>query len=163
MSPREPWSRHCSPNSQIISTLFERQLWSPQVMVEPAPATQGLVPAGHQVGWVLTCLESGPGGVGRALCHLRELQGTRVGRQRGAGEGEHSRGSGGRRRPCQRLQPRGCPTPHRTPTPSRPLLEELAKVRSQPDCLSFSEDVGSWEEALSVFLMEAGGSEETCE
>lgn len=47
--------------------------------------------------------------------------------------------------------------------PSRTLLEELATVRSQPEGLSFSEDVGCWEGASSVFLMETGGSEETCE
>lgn len=62
---------------------------------------------------------------------------------------------------------RGCSTaPHRgclPPTPRTTLLEELARVRSQPDCLSFSEDVGSWEGASSVFRMEAGGSEGTCE
>lgn len=49
------------------------------------------------------------------------------------------------------------------PPPSRTLLEELATVRSQPDGLSFSEDAGCWEGASSVFLMETGGSEETCE
>lgn len=48
-------------------------------------------------------------------------------------------------------------------TQPRPLLEELATVRSQPDGLSFSEDAGCWEGASSVFLMETGGSEETCE
>ena len=42
------------------------------------------------------------------------------------------------------------------------LLEELARVRSQPGCLSFSEDVGCWEGVSSAFLTEAGGSE-TCE
>lgn len=47
----------------------------------------------------LTCLESGQGGAGRALCHLWKLQGTRVGRQRGAGEGEHSPGSVGQEAP----------------------------------------------------------------
>lgn len=41
----------------------------------------------------LTCLESRLGGVGRSLSHLRTLQGTRAGKQRGAGEGECSRGS----------------------------------------------------------------------
>lgn len=47
--------------------------------------------------------------------------------------------------------------------PHGTLLEELAKVRSQLDCLSFSEDAGDWEEASSVLgLMEAGASEETC-
>lgn len=42
----------------------------------------------------------------------------------------------------------------------RLLLEEPAKVRSQVDCLSFSEDAGDCEEVSSVLgLMEAGGSE----
>lgn len=55
---------------------------------------------------------------------------------------------------------RPCPA---SPAPCRTLLEELGRVRSQPDCLSFSADVGCWEGESSVFLMETGGSEETCE
>lgn len=55
------------------------------------------------------------------------------------------------------------PSVLRPSLPRATLLEELARGRSQPDCLSFSEDVGSWAEASSVFRMEAGGSEETCE
>lgn len=59
-------------------------------------------------------------------------------------------------------EPQVCPArpPHQGP-PST-LLEEPARVRSQPGCFSFSEDVGCWEGASSAFLMEAGGSE-TCE
>lgn len=41
----------------------------------------------------LTCLESGLGGVRRSLSHLLTLQGTRAGKQKGAGEGEGSQGS----------------------------------------------------------------------
>lgn len=42
---------------------------------------------------LLTCLESGLAGVGTSPSHLRTLQATRAGKQKGAGEGEHSRGS----------------------------------------------------------------------
>lgn len=59
------------------------------------------------------------------------------------------------------------PTTHHPKDPDRPhstLLEEPAKVRSQLDGLSFSEGAGDWEEVSSVLgLMEAGGSEETCD
>lgn len=55
----------------------------------------------HQSWRVLTCLESGLGGVGRALCHSQKPQGTRVGRQRGAGEGGCSPGSVGREAPSE--------------------------------------------------------------
>lgn len=41
----------------------------------------------------LTCLESRLGGVGTSPSHLQTLQGTRAGKQIGAGEGECSRGS----------------------------------------------------------------------
>lgn len=67
-------------------------------------------------------------------------------------------------RGCQRGAP-GHPAPAPAP-PARAarhtLLEEPARVRSQPGCLSFSEDVGCWEGVSSAFLTEAGGSE-TCE
>lgn len=59
------------------------------------------------------------------------------------------------------------PSTHHPKDPDRPhstLLEEPAKVRSQLDGLSFSEGAGDWEEVSSVLgLMEAGGSEETCD
>lgn len=58
--------------------------------------------------------------------------------------------------------PAPAPTCPHHPAARRTLLEEGARVRSQPDCLSFSEDAGCWEGASSVFLMETGGSEETC-
>jgi hypothetical protein len=41
----------------------------------------------------LTCHEPGLGGGGVSLSHLLKLQGTRVEKQKGAGEGEHSQDS----------------------------------------------------------------------
>lgn len=141
----------CPPNSGTIKAGTCFSVWSAS-------------PMGH--GWwswrdrALTCLESGLGGVGRALCHSQKPQGTRVGRRIGAGEGGHSPGSEGTG------AVRGTPG-HTAPAPParaarHTLLEEPARVRSQPGCLSFSEDVGCWEGVSSAFLTEAGGSE-TCE
>lgn len=77
------------------------------------------------------------------------------------------RGEAGVRQSTLSCRPRPSPCqapPFIPPCPrGQTLPEELARVRSQPDCLSFSEDVGCWEGASSVFLMETGGSEETCE
>ena len=70
--------------------------------------------------------------------------------------------SGERRRQRSGPGPPRTPAPHARPAPHSTLLEEPARVRSQPHCLSFSEDVGCWEGASSAFLTEAGGSE-TCE
>lgn len=130
----------------------------------------------------LTCLESGLGGVGRSLSRSLTLQGTRAGKQKGAGEGGRSQGSV-KKVPCvsdYRKTGHLCPETrmsHRVgykkglaPSPKIPdrfphstLLEEPAKVRSQVDCLSFSEDAGDCEEVSSALgLMEAGGSE-TCD
>lgn len=117
-----------------------------------------------------------------SLSHLQTLQGTRAGKQKGAGEGECSRGSVKKiyvsdyRKTCHfmplrlsratELALRGAlHPPPKTPDrfPHSTLLEEPAKVRSQVDCLSFSEDAGDCEEVSSVLgLMEAGGSE-TCD
>lgn len=65
------------------------------------------------MGGSLTCLESGLGDVGRALCHSRKPQGTRVGRRRGAGEGGRSPGSVGRG--AVRGVPQATPPPPRLP------------------------------------------------
>lgn len=46
-----------------------------------------------------SCLESRLGGVGTSPSHLQTLQGTRAGKQIGAGEGECSRGSYWRNQP----------------------------------------------------------------
>ena len=61
----------------------------------------------------LTCLESGLGGEGRALCHSQKPQGTRVGRRIGAGEGGHSPGSVGTG--AVRGGPQATPPPPRLP------------------------------------------------
>lgn len=70
---------------------------------------------------VLTCLESGPEGAGRALCHSQKPQGTRVGKRKGAGEGERSQGSAGRGARGQRQERRApCPGPHLPPASPYP-------------------------------------------
>ena len=66
-------------------------------------------------GGSLTCLESGLGGAGRALCHSRKPQGTRVGRRRGAGEGGRSPGSVGKG--AVRGGPQATPPPPQLPGP----------------------------------------------
>lgn len=120
--------------------------------------------------------------MGRSLSHLLTLQGTRAGKQKGAGEGERSQGSVKRVPYVSDYRETGhfvslrpgrarvgskkglIPSP-KTPDrfPHSTLLEEPAKVRSQVDCLSFSEDAGDCEEVSSALgLMEAGGSE-TCD
>lgn len=116
-----------------------------------------------------------------ALSHLRTLQGTRAEKQKGAGEGECSQGSvkkiyvsnyrkTGHFMSLRLSRARVGSKKGLAPSPKTPdrfphstLLEEPAKVRSQVDCLSFSEDAGDCEEVSSVLgLIEAGGSE-TCD
>lgn len=121
--------------------------------------------------------------MGSSLSHLLTLQETRAGKQKGADEGECSQGSVKKiplvsdnrktghfvslrlSRATELALRRAWPPSPKTPDrfPHSTLLEEPAKVRSQVDCLSFSEDAGDCEELSSVLgLTEAGGSE-TCD
>lgn len=57
-----------------------------------------------------SCLESRLGGVGRSPSHLQTLQGTRAGKQKGAGEGECSQGSYWRNQPRSAAKWTACPS-----------------------------------------------------